>query len=199
MIRNIVFDFGGVLVDWNPEYLFRDVFRDRAEMDHFLENICNSTWNEQQDAGRPLSEAVRVLQQRHPEYHREIRMYYEQWTTMLAGPIEQNVALLEPLKNRFRLFGLSNWSAETFPIALEMYPFFDLFEGIVISGQEQVKKPDHRIYRVLLDRYGLKARECLFIDDSRVNVDAARELEFQVIHLAEGIDLERELRLLDMA
>ena len=199
MIRNIVFDFGGVLVDWNPEYLFRGIFRDRAEMDHFLENVCNSTWNEQQDAGRPLSEAIRVLQARHPEYHDEIRMYYEQWATMLGGPIERNVALLERLRTRFRLFGLSNWSAETFPIALEMYPFFELFEGIVISGREKLKKPDHRIYRVLLERYGLEASECLFVDDSQANVDVARELGFQVIHLADGTDLEGELRLRGMA
>jgi 2-haloacid dehalogenase len=194
MIRNIVFDFGGVLIDWNPEYLFRDVFRDSSEMDHFLENICNSDWNERQDAGRPLSEAIRSLQERHPDYHDEIRMYYEQWTTMLGGPIEENVALLEPLKSRYRLFGLSNWSAETFPIAQEMYSLFDRFEGIVISGEERLKKPDERIYRVLLERYGLKSGECLFIDDRLDNVQAAEGLGFQTIHLAEGKNLAMELR-----
>ena len=196
MIRNIVFDFGGVLIDWNPEYLFRDVFRDRSEMDHFLENICNSDWNERQDAGRPLSEAIRTLQERHPDYHDEIRMYYEQWTTMLGGPIEDNAALLEPLRSRYRLFGLTNWSAETFPIAREMYSLFDWFEGIVISGEERLKKPDERIYRVLLERYGLKSAESLFIDDRLDNVQAAEGLGFQTIHLAEGKNLETEFRLL---
>lgn len=191
MIRNLVFDFGGVLVDWNPEYLFRDVFPDRAEMNHFLENVCNSDWNEQQDAGRPLSEAIRALQARHPEYHDEIRLYYEEWSTMLAGPIEHNVALLEPLATRYRLFGLSNWSAETFPIARERYSFFDLFEGIVISGEERLKKPDERIYRVLLDRYALQAAESLFIDDRLDNVRAAKALGFRTIHLAEKGSLER--------
>lgn len=194
MIRNIVFDFGGVLIDWNPEYLFRDVFRDRSEMDHFLENICNSDWNERQDAGRPLSEGICTLQQRHPDYHDEIRMYYEQWTTMLGGPIEENVALLEPLKSRYRLFGLTNWSAETFPIAREMYSLFDRFEGIVISGEERLKKPDERIYRVLLERYGLKSGECLFIDDRLDNVQAAEGLDFHTIHLAEGKNLKAEFR-----
>ena len=196
MIRNIVFDFGGVLIDWNPEYLFRDVFRDSSEMDHFLENICNSDWNERQDAGRPLSEAIRTLQERHPDYHDEIRMYYEQWTTMLGGPIEDNAALLEPLRSRYRLFGLTNWSAETFPIAREMYSLFDWFEGIVISGEERLKKPDERIYRVLLERYGLKSAESLFIDDRLDNVQAAEGLGFQTIHLAEGKNLETEFRLL---
>ena len=194
MIRNIVFDFGGVLIDWNPEYLFRDVFRDRSEMDHFLENICNSDWNERQDAGRSLSEAIRTLQERHPDYHDEIRMYDEQWTTMLGGPIEENVAFLEPLKSHYRLFGLTNWSAETCPIAREMYSLFDRFEGIVISGEEKVKKPDERIYRVLLERYGLKPGESLFIDDRLDNVQAAERLGLQTIHLAEGKNLEAAFR-----
>lgn len=193
MIKNIVFDFGGVVVDWNPEYLFQDVFGSRDEMDHFLENICNSDWNEQQDAGRSISEAIRILQKQHPQFRDEIRMYYEQWTTMLGGPIEQNVALLEPLKARYRLFGLTNWSAETFPIAWDMYPFFRTFEGIVISGEEKLKKPDERIFRLLLERYELAAEECLFIDDSLVNVRAAEHLGFEVIHLADPSDLKDNL------
>ena len=193
MIKNIVFDFGGVLVDWNPEYLFKDVFSSRDEMDHFLENICNSDWNEQQDAGRSISEAIRLLQKQHPQYRDEIRMYYEQWTTMLGGPIKQNVALLEPLKTRHRLFGLTNWSAETFPIAWDLYPFFRVFEGIVISGEEKLKKPDERIFRLLLERYDLAADECLFIDDSIVNIRTADHLGFEVIHLADPSDLKDKL------
>ena len=157
--------------------------------------VCNSDWNEQQDAGRPLSEAIRILQAKHPGYRDEIRMYYEQWTTMLGGPIEKNVALLEPLKARYGLFGLTNWSAETFPIARDLYSFFDLFDGIVISGEERLKKPDGRIYRVLLDRYGLDANESLFIDDSLPNVLAARELGFQTIHLVDEMDLQAALEL----
>ena len=122
------------------------------------------------------------------------RLYYDEWTTMLRGPIERNVALLGPLKARFRLFGLSNWSAETFPIALGMYPFFGLFEGIVISGEEGMKKPDERIYRVLLDRYGLDAAESLFIDDNEPNVRAADALGFCTLHLVEGANLQEELK-----
>jgi len=193
VIRNIVFDFGGVLVDWNPEHLFRDVFADRAELDHFLENICTPDWNEKQDAGRSLSEAVLTLQQRHPKYRREIHLYYDEWTTMLGGPIDKNVALLKPLKMNYRLFGLTNWSAETFPIAFDLYPLFGAFEGIVISGVERLAKPDERIYLLLLERYKLAAAECLFIDDNARNIRAAKTLGFHTIHLANDVCLKEEL------
>jgi len=193
VIRNIVFDFGGVIVDWNPEYLFKDVFRDRSELDHFLENVCTPDWNEKQDAGRSLSEAVRTLQERHPKYSDEIRLYYDEWTTMLGGPIEQNVALLKPLKLNYRIFGLTNWSAETFPIACDLYPFFGEFEGIVVSGRERLAKPDERIYLLLLERYGLSAAECLFIDDNLRNIMAATALGFHTLHLESDTCLKKEL------
>jgi 2-haloacid dehalogenase len=196
MIRNIVFDFGGVIVDWNPEYLFKDVFKDRSELDHFLENICTPDWNEKQDAGRSLSEAIRILQKRQPEYRDEIRLYYDVWTTMLGGPIEQNVALLEPLKMNYRIFGLTNWSAETFPIACDLYPFFGDFEGIVVSGEERLAKPDERIYLLLLERYGLSGDECLFIDDNARNIEAATALGFHTLHLTGNVSLKEELILL---
>lgn len=193
MIRNIIFDFGGVLVDWNPEHLFKDVFKDKSELDHFLENVCTPDWNEKQDAGRSLSEAIRTLQQRHPKYHNEIRLYYDEWTTMLGGPIKQNVALLKPLKTNYRLFGLSNWSAETFPIAYDLYPFFTVFEGIVISGEERLAKPDERIYLLLLERYDLSASSCLFIDDNERNIRAAAVLGFHTLHLMSDACLKEEM------
>ena len=196
VIRNIVFDFGGVLVDWNPEYLFKNVFKDRSELDHFLENICTPDWNEKQDAGRSLTEAIQTLQKRHPEYRDEIRLYYHEWTTMLGGPIEQNVALLEPLKMNYRIFGLTNWSAETFPIAYDLFPFFGDFEGIVVSGEERLAKPDEQIYLLLLERYGLSGEECLFIDDNAWNIKAARALGFHTLHLKGNVRLKEELILL---
>ena len=194
VIRNIVFDFGGVLVDWNPEYLFKDVFSDRSELGHFLENICTPDWNEKQDAGRSLSEAIRTLQERHPEYQDEIRLYYDEWTTMLGGPIEQNVALLKPLKMNYRLFGLTNWSAETFPIAYDLYPLFQEFEGIVISGVERLAKPDERIYLLLLKRHSMTAADSLFIDDNERNIRVADDLGFHTIHLENDMCLKDELK-----
>ena len=193
MIRNIVFDLGGVLVDWNPEYLFKDVFSDKSELDHFLDNICTPDWNEKQDAGRSLSEAIRTLQERHPKYRDEIRLYYDEWTTMLGGPIEQNVALLKPLKTNYRIFGLTNWSAETYPIAYDLYPFFGEFEGIVVSGIERLAKPDKRIYLLLLERYGLSASECLFIDDNARNIRAAKALGFHTLYMTNDVCLKEEL------
>ena len=193
VIRNIIFDFGGVLVDWNPEYLFKDVFSERSELEHFLQNICTPDWNEKQDAGRTLAEAVSTLQKRHPKYRNEIKLYYDEWTTMLGGPIEHNVALLKPLKTNYRLFGLTNWSAETFPIAYDLYEFFKEFEGIVVSGEVKLAKPDERIYQLLLQQFGLIAAECLFIDDNKRNILAALELGFQTIHLHSGVSLEDEL------
>ena len=198
MIRNIVFDFGGVLVDWNPEYLFKDVFRDKSELEHFLDNICTMDWNERQDAGRSLSEAIRTLQKKHPEYRDEILLYYDEWTTMLRGPIGHNVALLKPLKSNYRLFGLTNWSAETFPIAYDLYPFFKEFEGIVISGEERLAKPDERIYQVLLERYNLMANECLFIDDNLRNIRAASALGFHSVHLKNDACLKTMLQQLEV-
>jgi len=193
VIKNIVFDFGGVIVDWNPEYLFKDVFIDKSELDHFLENICTPDWNEKQDAGRSLSEAIRTLQERHPKYRDEIRLYYDEWTTMLGGPIEQNVALLQPLKKNYRIFGLTNWSAETFPIAYDLYPFFGEFEGIVVSGEERLAKPDEQIYLLLLERYGLSAAECLFIDDNARNIKAAKALDFHTLYLKDDVCLKEKL------
>ena len=198
MITNIVFDFGGVLVDWNPEYLFKDVFSDKSELEHFLENICTPDWNEQQDAGRPLSEAIRTLQERHPSYRNEIRLFYDEWTTMLGGPIRQNVALLKSLKANYRLFGLTNWSAETYPIAYDLYPFFGEFEGIVVSGEEKLAKPDERIYQTLLKRYGLTAAECLFIDDNARNIRAATALGFHTVHVKSDTCLKEELMQLEI-
>ena len=194
MIRNIVFDFGGVLVDWNPEYLFKDVFSDRSELDHFLENICTPDWNEKQDAGRSLSEAILTLQERHPEYQDEIRLYYDEWTTMLGGPREQNVALLKPLKMNYRLFGLTNWSAETFPIAYDLYPLFQEFEGIVISGVERLAKPHERIYMLLMKRHSMTAADSLFIDDNERNIRVADDLGFHTIHLENDMCLKDELK-----
>lgn len=181
-IKNIVFDFGGVLLDWNPRYLYRGYFRDDAEMEHFLSDICNSEWNVQQDAGRPFAEAVRLLQAEHPEYAEAIRMYDEQWDKMLKCELPESIDLLKKLKGvGYGIYGLTNWSAEKIGIAFSRYDFFDLFDGIVVSGEEKVAKPDPKIFRILLERYALNAGECVFIDDSQPNIDAANALGFNAI------------------
>ena len=197
-IKNIVFDFGGVLIDWNPAYLYAKIFENETEMNFFFENICTYTWNLQQDAGRPLAEATRALQEKHPQFHQEIGMYYGRWEEMLGGTIDRNVRLIKPLKEKYKVYGLTNWSSETLPIAIAKYDFFDLLDGMVVSGEEKIVKPDARLYQILLERYHLDSRDTLFIDDNFNNIEAAKTLGFETIHVTEQIDLEKELKELNV-
>jgi 2-haloacid dehalogenase len=197
-ITTIIFDFGGVLVDWNPRYLYSQEFKDDAAMEHFLAHIGWEEWNLQQDKGRLLSEGTTLLQHQFPDYHSKIQLFYEQWEKMLKGDIPENVALLPELKQKYRLYGLTNWSAETFPIALERFSFFKLFDGIIVSGEEKLIKPDEKIFRLILERYHLDPKSTLFIDDNLNNINAATGMGFSTIHITEKTDLRRELHLLGL-
>ena len=143
-IKNIVFDFGGVLIDWNPEYLYRKVFRSEEDMDYFLKHICNSEWNTMQDAGRPISEATALLQAEYPEYKDEIALFYSRWEEMLGGIFEENVKLIKPLKQKYNVYGLTNWSAETLPTAIALYDFFDDFGWNCGFGRRKIGKTQSR-------------------------------------------------------
>lgn len=193
IIKNIIFDFGGVLIDWNPRYFYKSVFKDPSEMEYFLKDICGPQWNMKQDSGYPITEATKELQELYPDYHNEIGMYHRNWDTMMGGEITENTKLLKVLKTKYRLFGLTNWSAEYFPIVFERYPFFKNFEGIVVSGQEKMVKPEKEIYELLLSRYQILSNESLFIDDNLGNIEAAKELGFFTIHLNNGLILEEQL------
>ena len=193
-LRTIVFDFGGVLIDWNPTYLYEKVFDEESEMLHFLEHVCMPDWNILQDAGRPLAEATRILQEEHPRYHDEIAMFYGRWEEMLGGTIDANVKLIKPLKKKYKVYGLTNWSAETIPIAMERYDFFEELDGIVVSGEERLIKPDPAFYQVLLDRYSLKPEESLFIDDNAANIETARQMGFHTMHYTGEEELEEWLQ-----
>ncbi len=193
-IKNIIFDFGGVLIDWNPVYLYSKVFETEDEINYFLENICTYPWNVLQDAGRSIKEATLEKQLEHPQYKEEIGMYYGRWEEMLGGIFEENTALVAPLKERYNVYGLTNWSAETLPIAIERYEFFKYLDGIVVSGDEKLVKPDLQIYKVLLDRYDINAHESLFIDDNLANIEAARQLGFHTIHYTPEVNLKEELQ-----
>ena len=194
-IKNIVFDLGGVLIDWNPKYVFRTVFDTEQEVDDFLANICTMEWNVQQDAGRSLVEATQVLSEKHPQWAKEIALYYGRWEEMLGGPIAANVAVLEELiqSKKYRVLALTNWSAETFPIAQSRYDFLSWFEGIVVSGKEGCIKPDPEIYKILFDRYELDPGECLFIDDNPDNVAGSRACGMEAILCRSGDDLREGL------
>lgn len=193
-MKNIIFDFGGVLVDWNPRYLYKDHFENEEDMEFFLKNICTDQWNIEQDRGRELSVATAFLQEKFPDHSEKIALYYGQWETMLKGEIIGTVALLYQLKAKYKLYGLTNWSAETIDIAYRRFSFFKEFEGIVVSGTEKLIKPDHRIYKLLLDRYQLNAEDCLFIDDNAHNIAAAKELGIHAIHFKTPDQLQAELK-----
>ena len=175
-IRNIIFDLGGVLIDWDPKYVYRQIFKTEEEIDWFLENITTYEWNVEQDAGRTLEAATQLLLNKHPKWEKEIRAYYGRWEEMLGGPIEEMVELLNYLLSlkKYRILALTNWSYETFPVAIDRYGYFlNLFEGILVSGMEKMKKPDREIYELMLSRYDLVAEESVFIDDSAKNIAGA--------------------------
>lgn len=192
-IKNIVFDFGGVLVDWNPRHLYKDHFQDTDAMEEFLKNVCTEEWNIEQDRGRLLSEATLELQEKFPEHSDSIALFYGSWEVMLKDEIPETVALLYKLKKKYKLYGLTNWSSETIEIAYRRFAFFKEFEGIVVSGVEKLIKPDRRIYELLLHRYLIKAEESVFIDDNINNVKAAEALGFYAIHFQNAAQVEAEL------
>lgn len=196
MINTIIFDLGAVLVDWNPHYLYRKLFTDEQEMKDFLANITTPDWNEEQDAGRSLQEGTDLLVQQHPQHEANIRAFYGRWDEMLGDAIEGTVEILKQLKesDRYKLYALTNWSAETFPVALERYEFLSWFDGIVVSGAEKMRKPNPVFYQLLLNRYNVKAQEALFIDDNLRNVLAAEKLGITSIHFLSPEQLKTELK-----
>ena len=183
-IENIVFDLGEVLIKWDPRNLYRRIFGTEEEVDFFLDRICTQKWNEKQDEGRNIQEGTKELVEKYPEYKMQIEAFYGRWVEMLGGLYEGTAAIIKSLKadDRYQLFALSNWSAETFPIAQARYPILSLFDGLVISGYEKVKKPNPKIYYILLERYQVKPDTCLFIDDSEKNVIAAQQIGFSTHH-----------------
>lgn len=192
----IVFDLGGVLMDWSPYYLYCDrLGLERQEVDRFLADVDFTAWNREQDRGRSFAEAVAEWSARFPQYHDLIRAYDELYPAMLRGAFQPVVDILERLKTAGHpLYVLSNWSAEKFHQLRPQFPFLDWFDGMLISGDVRLIKPDHAIYELLLQRVGRPAQECLFIDDVEANIRAASELGFQTIHFKSAAQLEAELQ-----
>lgn len=181
--QSVIFDLGAVLVDWNPRYLYKKIFSTPEETEHFLEHICTADWNEEQDAGRSLQDGTEMLVARHPEFEAQIRAYYGRWREMLAGPIAGTVEILRRLKDsgHFKLYALTNWSNETFPIALMEYEWLQWFDGILVSGKEKLRKPHADFYQLLLDRYSVNKNATVFIDDNIRNVKAAEKFGIESI------------------
>ncbi|MCK7590488.1 HAD family phosphatase [Subsaxibacter sp. CAU 1640] len=195
-IENIIFDLGGVLIDWNPEYVFLDVFDgDRQKMKWFFDEICTNDWNENQDAGYPIAKATEERIEMFPEHEKLIRMYYGRWEEMLGEAIDGTVKILKHLidSKKYRIVALTNWSHETFPIALQRFEFLHWFEGIIVSGEEKTRKPFKEIYELTLNRFDMKAENSLFIDDNLRNIDAAKKLGIQTIHFTSSEKLKNSL------
>ena len=195
-IKTIIFDLGGVLIDWNPEYLYLDIFGgDRVKMNAFFEHVCTMDWNENQDAGYPLAQATEDRIALFPEYEILIKKYYGQWEEMLGEAISGSVQVLKKLieNPNFRVVALTNWSAETFPVALKRFDFLHWFEGIVVSGTEKTRKPYPEIYQITLDRFNIAPSETLFIDDNLRNIKGAEAIGINGIHFSTPENLIKDL------
>lgn len=194
-INTVIFDLGGVLIDWNPRHLYRKIFNTEEEVTWFLENVCTGEWNDQQDAGRSFEEATEELVQKFPDHEEAIRAWYGRWQETISGPIQGTVEVLKTIKDsgKYKLYALTNWSAETFPWALDNFEFLHWFEGIVVSGVEKTRKPFPDFYQILFDRYNINPAQAVFIDDNVKNVIGSKEVGLPVIHFQTPDQLKEEL------
>lgn len=198
-LDTVVFDLGGVLIDWDPRHLYRRLFDDEGEMEAFLATVATPEWNLAQDAGRPWATAVATLAAAHPDQEAMIRAYHERWPETMAGEIPATVELLAELRQAGRrIYALSNWSAETFPVALDRFPFLAWFDAIVISGEVGVVKPEPQIFEHLIREHGVVPRNAVFVDDSAQNVAAAATLGFTALQFQDAATLRRELHALGL-
>ena len=196
MRRNIVFDFGNVLVEWHPERVYGEFFGDEARAWWFLRHVVDMDFRQRIDAGESMDACIREKQQQYPDYANAIELYRTKWREMLTGEVPGMRALLNALRVKgYEIYGLTNWSMETFPEARERFGILQLVDRYVVSGAEGLVKPDPRLFQVLLDRYGLKAGECVFVDDNEANVGAARSLGMEGIVFQGAEELRKELNI----
>lgn len=194
MKKTIVFDLGGVLLDWNRRYLYQKIFTDPKELNYFLENVCSLEWNAPTDVDKSFLDATDELVLKFPEYEEQIRLYFPRWEEMIGGGIPGTVEILQELKDLgYPLAVLSNWSSETFPRVKEQYEFINWFSPLVVSGYIGYKKPDPEPFQILLHELGRDAGDCLFIDDMEDNIQEARRQGFEVIHFTSPEKLRQEL------
>ncbi len=199
-IKAILFDFGNVLIEWDPRHVYRRYFpNDEAAMERFFQEVSFMEWNAQQDKGRPFSEGVALLSEEFPQYARLIQAYHDNWKDSIGSTVEGTVEIMKRLKQSgYSLYGLSNWSAETFPLVRDQFVFFQLLDDIILSGEVGHIKPHPEIYKIALKRIGRPASECLFIDDALANIEQAKKMGFAVIHFQSPEQLESELKALKL-
>jgi 2-haloacid dehalogenase len=194
-IDTIIFDLGGVLVDWNPKYLYEKVFDTQEEVKWFLKNVCTSDWNIEQDGGRTIEEANSLKIAEFPEYEDEIKLFYNRWEEMFTGAIEKSVEIQQELINNpnYRVYALTNWGAEKWEKGKELFPFFNDFEGVIVSGQENMRKPHDEIYQLILDWFSINPKTTVFIDDNLENTIASARNGIESIRFKSPQQLKRDL------
>lgn len=196
MIKNIIFDFGNVLVQWHPELVYREYFGDEAKAWWFLRHVADMDFRQRIDAGESLDDCIREKQAQYPEYEQAVELYRSKWREMLTDEVPgMREVILELRSKNYEIFGLTNWSMETFPEAREHFGILQMIDRYVVSGAEGLVKPDPRLFQVLLDRYGLKAEDCIFVDDNPDNVAAAKDIGMQGILFTNAEKLRKELAL----
>jgi 2-haloacid dehalogenase len=196
MIDTIIWDLGGVLIDWKTTYVYDEHYFDSIEKrTQFFETVCTNDWNENQDAGYPIEQATAEKIAEFPQWESAIRDFYGRWEDMLRGPIHETVDIFRDLhtSGRYKFYALTNWSAETFPIALARFDFLHWFDGRIVSGEEKTRKPFPKFYQILFDRYQIVPERSLFIDDNLRNVQAAEALNIPSIHFQDAVQLRGEL------
>lgn len=197
VFNTVVFDFGGVLIDWQRNYLYDKVFEDNKDMQWFLENVCTDEWNMLQDAGVPFSETIPALQWKFPEYSDKIAMYEHRWSEMVGGQIEGTVKILKEIQAKgIPVYGLTNWGVDTFPIVFKQFEFLRSLNGIVVSGDEKQVKPHPEIYQILIKKYQINPESCIFIDDNYMNIETAKKLGFKTILFVSPESFRQDLLLL---
>jgi 2-haloacid dehalogenase len=193
-VQAVVFDLGGVLIDWDPRYLYRRIFDSEEEIEAFLSTVCTQEWNAELDRGRSFEEMVELLCSEHPERRDQIEAYHLRWDEMLGESFEGSVRILRELHSAgYPLYALTNWSAETFHIARERYAFLSLFEEIIVSGEAGLAKPDPRIYDLLVERTGSDPCFTVFVDDWEENIRAAKKRGFAGVLFQQTGQLRRDL------
>ncbi len=198
-VSTVVFDLGGVLIDWDPRYAYRDMGATEAEIERFLAEVATSEWNHQFDAGRPFAEGIAERKERFPEHAEWLDAWWTRWPDMLGDAIAGTVDVLDELTSRgVPVYALTNWSAETFPIARERFDFLSAFEGIVVSGEVGLAKPDPAIYRRLTSDFGIDPADAVFVDDLVRNVEAARAVGLHGLRFTGADDLRRDLAALGL-
>lgn len=199
-IDTIIFDLGGVLVDWNPKYLYEKIFDSQEEVEWFLNNVCTSDWNIEQDAGRTIEEANALKIAEFPDYEKFINMFYERWDEMFSGLIQESVKIQQKLiaDKNYKVYALTNWSAEKWELGKQLFPFFNDFEGVVVSGQENTRKPFDDIYQLILKRYSIIPENSVFIDDNFENTLGFSRNGIHSIHFKSPEQLKSDLKKLNV-